>query len=131
MVDARTRDQKQNYTMSPSNMVLPSRSVREVEVQESAPSNGHAPQDEGGLGPVACSNLSYLESEYQKYLESPDSISPEWRDYFRQIAETQAKYGSEVDLFKAPRMGNGSVASPVELDYAILQERVDRLIRNY
>lgn len=112
-------------------MVLTSRTVREVEVQESAPSNGHAPQDEGDLGPVGCSNLSYLESEYQKYLEDPASISPEWRDYFRQIAETQAKYGNEIDLFKAPRMGNGTVASPVELDYAILQERVDRLIRNY
>lgn len=112
-------------------MVLPSRAVREVEVPESAASNGHATQEEDQLGPVAVSNLSYLESEYQKFLEAPDSVSPEWRDYFKQIAETQARYGDQVDLFKAPRMGDGSVASPVELDYAILQERVDRLIRNY
>ena len=112
-------------------MVLPSRSAREAEVQELAPTNGSAPHHEGELGPVGCSNLSYLESEYQRYLESPDSISSEWRAYFEQIAEAQAQYGNDFDLFRPTRMGNGSVASPVELDYAILQERVDRLIRNY
>ncbi len=110
-------------------MVLPSRTVREVEVMESA-SDG-SPTDQGQLGSVDSSNLSYLESQYLQFLESPESVSPEWRDYFQHIAETQARYGDEVDLFRAPKMGNGSVVSPMELDYAILQERVDRLIRNY
>ncbi len=116
--------------MSPSNVALASRTVREVEVTELA-SNGFPHSDQDDLGSFDSSNLSYLESQYLQFQESPDSVSPDWRIYFQQIADAQAKYGDEVDLFRAPRMGNGSVVSPVELEYAILQERVDRLIRNY
>lgn len=110
-------------------MVLPSRTVREEEVKESA-SDGSL-SDQSQLGSVDSSNLSYLESQYRQFQEAPESVSADWRAYFEQIAETQARYGDEVDLFRPPRMGNGSVASPIELEYAILQERVDRLIRNY
>lgn len=83
------------------------------------------------LGSVDSSNLSYLESQYLLFQEDPETVSAEWREYFQHIADVQAKYGDDVDLFRAPRMGNSTMASPVELEYAILQERVDRLIRNY
>ena len=117
--------------MSPSNVVLASRPVREVEVKESAVSDESLPPENDGLESFDSSNLSYLESQYLQFLESPDSVSPEWRVYFQQIADAQATYGDDVNLFRAPAMGNGSVVSPVQLEYAILQERVDRLIRNY
>lgn len=111
-------------------MVLPSRTVREGEVKETALSDGFPAADEDNLGPVDSSNLSYLESQYLQFLEDPNSVSSDWRAYFHHIADAQAQNG-DVDLFRAPQMGNGSVVSPVQLEYAILQERVDRLIRNY
>ncbi|MBS0206838.1 MAG: 2-oxoglutarate dehydrogenase E1 component [Planctomycetes bacterium] len=116
--------------MSPSNVVLASRPVREVEVKESAVSDGAPPPESDGLESFDSSNLSYLESQYRQFLESPESVTPEWRVYFQHIADAQAVNG-DVNLFRAPSMGNGKVVSPAQLDYAILQERVDRLIRNY
>ena len=117
--------------MSPSNTVVASPAAREVVATESAPSNGFHHMQDDDLGSVDSSNLSYLESQYLQFQESPETVSAEWREYFQHIADHQAKYGDDVDLFRAPRMGNSSMASPVELEYAILQERVDRLIRNY
>jgi len=120
-------------------MLLASRAVREAEVID-------LPQDEesstefqgdsgsssqGDPGGVDSSNLSYVESLYLEYQKSPESVTPAWRDYFRNLSAAQAAHDGEIDVFRAPRPGNGSVVSPVELDYAILQERVDRLIRNY
>lgn len=112
-------------------MAVAPRAAREVEATESASSNGFHQMDEASLGPIDGSNLSYLESQYHQFLEDPETVSAEWREYFQHIADMQAKYGEDVDLFKAPQMGNSSMASPMELEYAILQERVDRLIRNY
>ena len=117
--------------MSPSNVVLPPRTVREVEVTESDMPDGFPLPDEDDLGSVDSSNLSYLESQYLQFLESPDSVTSDWRAYFQHVAEAQARHGEDVNLFRAPQVGNGSVVSPMQLEYAILQERVDRLIRNY
>lgn len=78
-------------------------------------------------------NLTYVESLYLDYLEDPSSVTPDWQDYFRQIVESQTRSGAELHdpaLFRAPSVGTG-VVSPIQLDYAILQERVERLIRNY
>ena len=79
------------------------------------------------------SNLSYVESLYIEYQKSPELVSPDWRDYFQQWT-AQANAEGEVDghsLFRPKQVGDGGLVSPLELDYAILQERVDRLIRNY
>lgn len=111
--------------------MLASRAAREVEVKDSLLSDNQNSFDDESLDSFDSSNLSYLESQYLKFVESPESVSADWRSYFQQIAEAQAKYGDQVDLFNAPKMGNGSLVSPMQLDYAILQERVDRLIRNY
>lgn len=77
--------------------------------------------------------MTYVESLYLEYLEDPSSVSEDWQDYFRQIVESQTRSGGELhdpSLFRAPSVGTG-VVSPIQLDYAILQERVERLIRNY
>jgi len=79
------------------------------------------------------SNLTYVESLYLDYLNNPESVSPEWQDYFVQIVDSQTRSGGELhdpSLFRAPSMGVG-IVSPIQLDYAILQERVERLIRNF
>ena len=78
-------------------------------------------------------NLTYVESLYLEYLDDPSSVTADWQDYFRQIVESQTRSGGELhdpSLFRAPSVGTG-VVSPIQLDYAILQERVERLIRNY
>lgn len=81
---------------------------------------------------VASSSPSYVESLYQEYVKSPDNVDPAWREYFRQIAEVARQAPQkEADLFRAPTMGDSKVVSPIELEAAILQERVERLIRNY
>ena len=80
------------------------------------------------------SNLSYVESLYLEYQKSPELVSSDWRDYFRQLTEAQASSDGSVDdhsLFHPQQVGDGGLVTPVQLDYAILQERVDRLIRNY
>ena len=106
--------------------------------KSSAPSNGsrngdHSFTDDDSGGHSHDSSLTYVESLYLDYLKDPDSVSPEWQDYFLQIVESQTRAGGELhdpSLFRAPSMGAG-VVSPIQLDYAILQERVERLIRNY
>lgn len=92
--------------------------------------NGHA---ETGPTPLDTSNLSYLEGLYTEFLKAPESVSAEWRDYFTQIAEATQWQPTSVDepsLFRAPRVAD-RVASPIELEASIWQERVERLIRSF
>ena len=77
--------------------------------------------------------MTYVESLYLDYLKSPDSVSADWQNYFRQIVDSQTQSGGDLhdpSLFRLPATSSGGV-SPIQLDYAILQERVERLIRNY
>ncbi len=79
------------------------------------------------------SNLTYVEALYLDYLNDPGSVTHDWQVYFQQIVDSQTRAGGELhdpSLFRAPSVGTG-VVSPIQLDYAILQERVERLIRNY
>lgn len=85
-------------------------------------------------GPVDSSNLSYVESLYTQYQANPFDVEPAWRDYFQKLDLAMAQ-GTErtksSNPFAPPSVGDGSVVSPAILDATILQERVDRLIRNY
>lgn len=118
--------------MSPTDTVLSPRAARESATSHSS-STAAAGVSRNGAGAVDSSNLSYVESLYLEYQRSPELVSPDWRDYFRQLTDALAHTGNESDgqnLFRTQQVGGGLV-SPAELDYAILQERVDRLIRNY
>jgi 2-oxoglutarate dehydrogenase E1 component len=115
--------------MSPSETVLAARNARAA--TEIATSDEFAHGEQNGDAGVDSSNLSYVESLYLDYQKSPDSVSPAWAEYFRHLAEAQSLSNGEVDVFRPPRIGNSAMVTPVQLDYAILQERVDRLIRNY
>lgn len=89
--------------------------------------------DDYGAGVNNDSGMTYVESLYLEYLKSPDSVTPEWQHYFQQIVDGQTRSGGDLHdpaLFRAPSVGAG-VVSPIQLDYAILQERVERLVRNY
>ncbi|MBI1348430.1 2-oxoglutarate dehydrogenase E1 component [bacterium] len=86
----------------------------------------------GTVTAVDTSNLSYVEGLYQEYLKSPDLVSLEWREYFQHISDASQVSGSDnSNYFRPQRIGSTGMVSPVELDAAIWQERVGRLIRNY
>ncbi len=119
--------------MSPSD-TLSSRSSSKSSASSNGSRNGdHAFTDDGGGMTSHDSNLTYVEALYLDYLNDPSSVTQDWQVYFQQIVDSQTRAGGELhdpSLFRAPSVGSG-VVSPIQLDYAILQERVERLIRNY
>ena len=91
-----------------------------VQTPQVAEATSSGPRDRNGeLSQVDTSNLSYVESLYQEYLKSPDLVTSEWREYFRHLTEAVARQPGSPDPFKAPRVGTGTVVSPVELDASI------------
>jgi 2-oxoglutarate dehydrogenase E1 component len=104
-------------------------------------------------------SLSFVEGLYDDYLKDPQSVAPEWRDYFVDIASgegssTKRSLGPTFrpsSMFNPPAFtahaptttygnghGNGNGATAVapaggtkELNVAVLQDRVDQLIRAY
>jgi 2-oxoglutarate dehydrogenase E1 component len=79
------------------------------------------------------SNLAFIEQLYADYVSDPDSVSPEWRDYFEQFpnGETQVTLAPSFrppGLFsaEAPRRTEALSAATIGL-----QDRVNQLIRNY
>lgn len=120
--------------MSPSETIQTRASAKPVAGANGAKNGDHSLSEiESVSAPGQGPSMTYVESLYLDYLNSPDSVSPEWQNYFRQIVESQTQSGLDLhdpSMFHAPAMGSG-VVSPIQLDYAILQERVERLIRNY
>ena len=81
-------------------------------------------------------NLAFVEHLYAQYLEDPDSVSDEWQAYF-------ASWGAEAELeagvaARQPRdnsvfrpMSLGQHSAEETMQSAIMQERLDRLVRAY
>src|SRR2546426_6327122 len=83
-------------------------------------------------------SLPFLEALYEDYLRDPESVSPDWRRYFQGLSEGNgfSKNQTLFPTFKASSLFNppgagGNGAAAEEATGAILQERVDQLIRNY
>lgn len=83
-------------------------------------------------------SVSFIEALYEDYLRDAQSVSPDWRDYFHRLfdgnglSKTQSLTPSfkPWSLFNPPGVsGNGNVAE--KATEAVLQERIDQLIRNY
>ena len=87
-------------------------------------------------GRLAGHNLAFVEGLFEQYLESPDSVSPEWQSYFATWAgDTSLRDGVEA---RAPR--DNSIFRPASMSAGgdtgatqsgILQERLDQLVRAY
>ena len=119
--------------MSPSDTLSGRSSTKSSATSNGSRNGDHSFTDDDSGVSSHDTNLTYVESLYLDYLKNPDSVSTAWQDYFLQIVESQTRSGGELHdptLFRAPSVGEG-VVSPIQLDYAILQERVERLIRNY
>src|SRR3989442_13555165 len=82
-------------------------------------------------------SLEFVEALYADYLRDPESVSPDWRQYFQSLSEGNGfSKGQSLtpafeprSIFNPPVSGNGAAVE--EATGAILQERVDQLIRNY
>lgn len=88
------------------------------------------------LQSIGC-NLAYLEAQYLAYLRDRDSVSQEWRDYWESDSRTgtDARSGDgerprEADLHSASQSLFAG-ARPTRPSEAILQDRVDQLIRAF
>ena len=70
---------------------------------------------------------AYLDSLYEDFLQDPNSLPPEWQEYFRNLnsnsAEATVAHG--IPLVAAPPSGSNS------RQVAQLQDRVDQLIRGF
>jgi len=92
------------------------------------------------LEPVPNSlSLGFIEDLYAQYLTDPRSVSADWRRYFREMGNGN---GNSADgLRQGPSFRPASIFNPParadrgasvrELEMALLQDRVDQLIRAY
>src|SRR5438132_580644 len=83
-------------------------------------------------------SLEFIEALYADYLRDPESVTPDWRQYFQGLSEGNgfSKTQSLTPTFKPwsifnPPGAGGNGAAAEEATTAVLQERVDQLIRNY
>ena len=82
-------------------------------------------------------SLAFVENQYALYVHDPNSVSPDWREYFDEIHADHDTITPEI--LQAPfqqgsifhRSGRTAAALPVASDEAVLQEKLDQLIRNY
>ena len=73
-------------------------------------------------------NLAFLERLYEDYARDPNSVSPEWRQYFREYRNgevTAPPAPARFSIFNPPR------AEERKSGGGELQDRVDQLIRSY
>lgn len=87
---------------------------------------------------LSAESLAFIERHYADYLTDRNSVSPDWRDYFDEIhagheditAAVLQKPFEHDSIFHRNRSGHQKLESAAP-ETAILQERLDQLIRNY
>ena len=103
--------------------------------------NGHSDHQlpEEIVNDLSSESLTFVESLYTSYLESPSSVSQEWRDYFSKFPQkmTRSRKPNFGPSFKRHTMFNPPGRQEREgmdrqtMKIADRQERLDQLIRNY
>ena len=100
-----------------------------------ATGNGQNPEDSPGVA-----NLAFVEGLYEDYLRDPASVSPDWRQYFSRIAESEFRFPKPrfgpsfrpASIFNPPSLAR--LRAPQRLadpEVAVLQDRVYLLTRIY
>jgi 2-oxoglutarate dehydrogenase E1 component len=86
------------------------------------------------------SSLAFAEGLYEDYLRDPESVSPDWRSYFESVFRTEGSlptngYAARVQSngYQQHALTTGAATDPTNaaLELAVLQDRVDQLIRAY
>src|SRR5262245_3995290 len=83
-------------------------------------------------------NLPFVESLYADFLRDPSSVPTDWRKYFQDLGDGNGTPATGSlfptlkthSIFNPPSAGNGQPAAEGQTE-AVLQERVDQLIRDY
>ncbi len=65
-------------------------------------------------------SLLFLETLYEQYQKSPDTLSPEWREYFEQLDEESNQDAGQTlrpqrkpfSIFNPPSMSEGGLRRP-------------------
>ncbi|MEM7311793.1 MAG: 2-oxoglutarate dehydrogenase E1 component [Planctomycetota bacterium] len=94
-----------------------------------------SPEVEQAAQPSA-ESLVFIEQQYARYIQDRNAVSPDWRDYFD---DTLANYGEESEEVSTTPFQPGSIfrlrsvstEDSEASETAMLQERVDQLIRNF
>ncbi|RMF83010.1 MAG: 2-oxoglutarate dehydrogenase E1 component [Planctomycetota bacterium] len=83
-------------------------------------------------------NLSFIESLLREYVRDPQSVPPQWREYFRQLLASNGVGSAAIEpqpvrrsIFNPLRHSNGSRAALATGAAASLQDRVDQMVRAY
>lgn len=93
-------------------------------------------REETGAAAPNTQSVTFIEAQYTRYLNDRGSVSPDWREYFDDMLSSAGSTSAEPlhtpfenkSIFH-PRTG---VAVPGGAsESAVLQERIDQLIRNY
>ncbi len=78
------------------------------------------------------SNLPYVESLYQEYLNDPDTLEPRWREYFGRITNGTRTIRPRFQARSIFHGGNGAAPPLASTKTAeALQDRLDQLVRAY
>jgi len=89
-------------------------------------------------GQLNSSSLDYVEELYLRYLEEPSAVGDEWREYF--AAQPAPAPGERPalkpsfeprSLFNPPSGHTTARLGEAEVAAALLQQKLDRLVRNY
>ena len=92
--------------------------------------------DEAGLNSLS---LGFVEEMYAAYQQDPASVSADWRRYFKSMANgngsaSPARLGPSFrphSIFNPGGDRNDAGSAALEIETALLQDRVDQLVRAY
>ena len=45
---------------------------------------------------LAGANAAYIEAMYERYLDEPNEVAPEWREYFDTLPRVEGAVGADV-----------------------------------
>ncbi|MCP4858360.1 MAG: hypothetical protein GY903_28110 [Fuerstiella sp.] len=95
-----------------------------------------AGKQRGPVSQLSTQSLAFIEQQYGAYLQDRNSVSPDWRDYFDELHAGHEDVTPA--LLKTPFQRDSifhrqetSAEETTTSEIAILQERLDQLIRNY
>lgn len=97
-------------------------------------------RNNGASAAPGIANLAFVEALYEDYLRDPSSVSPDWQQYFSEIANGEFRFPKPrfrpsfepASIFNPPRPGRQPPASRLaDPEIAALQDRVYVLTRLY
>ncbi|MEZ6122885.1 MAG: 2-oxoglutarate dehydrogenase E1 component [Planctomycetaceae bacterium] len=108
---------------------------------DSPPAAEQAQKNRRSAGELSTQSLAFIEQQYAAWLQDRNAVSPDWRDYFDEMHAGHEELTPDIlqapfrqgSIFhrQAERQSTPGDGHHVAPDIAVLQERLDQLIRNY